>query len=998
MPNLKPDQIASLVDLLRTLISTEADRRALIISAFGNEAADRLDLNYTGTERTFCVNLIARLDAFGEVEFGKPALAVLLDSIRPDVGVEKHEQIDNLIAAISGFAPPKERKLTTSSDDRLTTYRIPMIGRDTDLQAALDVLKAAPLFVVGVGGLGKSRLAYAAWEQGEFTGCIWLRLTDTTPAEEILVLLRQHYDLPTQIAPDAIFKRVRMDSGLLVALDNAESVPQAARRGFVEMIARLRTAGAAVLITSREEWREVNRPRRLQPSQLSPESAAGVVTTMAREFNIEADITLHAAELAKAARYHPRLIELAVGKLDYLRADQVIAELRDLKSSDMQDALTEMIRKTLDQMDERDGGAARALLRRLAVCAGAFDYDAAKAIGGLDDDALQAALQTLRDFRFVRFDGSRYQIDELVKLGAGAEETAQQAHFGYYRALARRIGGDNARHDRYQLMDAERDEFEAAFNWALTHDPENAYWLANGCLFYFANRGRWNQLMDWFTRLEAALRGQGESHTWAALQNSLGILYQEHPYGSRRDNLKRAIDAYREALRFYTPDAAPLAYAMTQNNLGTAYRDLAAVEARVDNLKRAIDAFREALRFRTPDAAPLDYAATQNNLGIAYSNLEAVEDRTDNLKRAIDAFREALRFRTPDAAPLAYAMTQNNLGTAYRDLAAVEDRTDNLKRAIDAYREALRFRTLDAAPLDYAMTHNNLGIAYRDLAAVEDRTDNLKRAIDAYREALRFYTPDAAPLDYAMTHNNLGTAYRDLAAVEDRTDNLKRAIDAYREALRFYTPDAAPLDYAATQNNLGIAYSNLAAVEARVDNLKRAIDAYREALRFYTPDAAPLDYAMTHNNLGTAYSDLAAVEDRADNLKRAIDAFREALRFRTPDAAPLEYAATHNNLGIAYSNLAAVEDRADNLKRAIDAFREALRFRTPDAAPLDYAQTQANLGIALEDTGDLRGAVACWREAERYYRQMDAIEAANLMLRWIERAEQRLRDEDTSSK
>jgi tetratricopeptide (TPR) repeat protein len=649
MPNLKPDQIASLVDLLRTLISTEADRRALIISAFGNEAADRLDLNYTGTERTFCVNLIARLDAFGEVEFGKPALAVLLDSIRPDVGVEKHEQIDNLIAAISSAAPPKERKLTTSSDDRLATYRIPMIGRDTDLQTALEYLKTAPLFVVGMGGLGKSRLTYATWERGEFTGCIWLRLTDATPAEEILVLLRQHYDLPTQTAPDAIFKRVRMDSGLLVALDNAESVPQAARRGFVEMIARLRTAGAAVLITSREEWREVNGRRRLQPSHLSPESAAGVVLTMANEFGIDGDVTSHAAALAQAARYHPRLIELAVGKLDYLRADQVIAELRDLKSSDMQDALTEMIRKTLDQMDERDGGAARALLRRLAVCTGAFDYEAAKAIGGLDDDALQAALQTLRDFRFVRFDGSRYQIDELVKLGAGVDETARRAHFDYYEALARRLEDDIARYDRYLLMDAERDEFEAAFNWALTHDPENAYWLANACRAYLANRGRWNQLMDWFTRLEAALRGQGE-RSWAPVQNSLGIIYQEHPYGNHRDNLKRAIDAFREALRFRTPDAAPLDYAMTQDNLGIAYRDLAAVEDRTDNLKRAIDAFREALRFYTPDAAPLAYAQTQANLGVAL-------EHSGDLRGAVACWREAERYyRQMDAIEAANLM------------------------------------------------------------------------------------------------------------------------------------------------------------------------------------------------------------------------------------------------------------------------------------------------------------------------------------------------------
>jgi len=42
------------------------------------------------------------------------------------------------------------------------------------------------------------------------------------------------------------------------------------------------------------------------------------------------------------------------------------------------------------------------------------------------------------------------------------------------------------------------------------------------------------------------------------------------------------------------------------------------VRDREANLERAIAAYREALRFRTPEAAPLEYAATQNNLGNAY--------------------------------------------------------------------------------------------------------------------------------------------------------------------------------------------------------------------------------------------------------------------------------------------------------------------------------------------------------------------------------------------
>ncbi|SNB61684.1 hypothetical protein SAMN02746019_00027170, partial [Thermoflexus hugenholtzii JAD2] len=40
-------------------------------------------------------------------------------------------------------------------------------------------------------------------------------------------------------------------------------------------------------------------------------------------------------------------------------------------------------------------------------------------------------------------------------------------------------------------------------------------------------------------------------------------------------------------------------------------------------------------RFRTPEAAPLEYATTQNNLGAAYARLAEVRDREANLERAI---------------------------------------------------------------------------------------------------------------------------------------------------------------------------------------------------------------------------------------------------------------------------------------------------------------------------------------------------------------------------
>ena len=451
---------------------------------------------------------------------------------------------------------------------------------------------------------------------------------------------------------------------------------------------------------------------------------------------------------------------------------------------------------------------------------------------------------------------------------------------------------------------------------------------------------------------------------YAATQNNLGLAYADLPVGDWAANLQKAIACYEQALRFRTPEAAPFDYAATQNNRGEAYCQLP-VGDWAANLQKAIACYEQALRFRTPEAAPLDYATTQNDLGNAYLQFP-VGDRAANLQKAIACYEQALRFFTPKDAPLDYAATQNNRGEAYRQL-PVGNRAANLQEAIGCYEQALRFFTREDAPFIYAATQNNLGLAYADLP-VGDRAANLQKAIACFERALRFHTLEATPIDYAGTQNNLGEAYRQLP-VGDRAANLEKAIACFEQALRFFTPEAAPFVYAGTQNDLGLAYADLP-VGDQAANLQKAIACYEQALRVFTLAAAPLDYATTQNNLGTAYAQLP-VGDRAANLQKAIACYEQARRFHTPEAAPRDYAGTQMNLGATYAEL-PVGDRAANLQQAIACYGQALRFFTPEAAPLDYATTQNNLGIAYaklpvgDRAANLLQAIACYEQALRF--------------------------------
>ncbi len=64
------------------------------------------------------------------------------------------------------------------------------------------------------------------------------------------------------------------------------------------------------------------------------------------------------------------------------------------------------------------------------------------------------------------------------------------------------------------------------------------------------------------------------------------------------------------------------------------------------NLENAIQSYQEALRIHSSQSYPINYAMTQNNLGLAYGDLAEVRDKEVNLENAIQSYQEALRIYT----------------------------------------------------------------------------------------------------------------------------------------------------------------------------------------------------------------------------------------------------------------------------------------------------------------------------------------------------------------
>ncbi|MGC9396631.1 MAG: tetratricopeptide repeat protein, partial [Anaerolineae bacterium] len=267
--------------------------------------------------------------------------------------------------------------------------------------------------------------------------------------------------------------------------------------------------------------------------------------------------------------------------------------------------------------------------------------------------------------------------------------------------------------------------------------------------------------------------------------------------------------------------------------------------------------YQQALRFRTPDAAPLQYATTQNNLGIAYSDLptgdrDAQDERAANLQRAIDCYEKALHI--PNLPLWEKARYLRNFGDAYRA-------AENYDAAMDTYRQALALepdnanawysvasiahgqnewetakeaylKVIELAP-DYAWSYHNLG-------RIHARFGDYDEAIKLYREAIERHESDE---NRALSWSRIADAYRRQGQIQDATAAYQRTLSL--------NPDSA-----SDRTMLGSLYELQGQLEDALHEHQRAVE--------LDPDTG-----MRHASLSSVLRKLGRNAEAAEHLARA---------------------------------------------------------------------------------------------------------------------------------
>src|ERR1700730_3128117 len=108
----------------------------------------------------------------------------------------------------------------------------------------------------------------------------------------------------------------------------------------------------------------------------------------------------------------------------------------------------------------------------------------------------------------------------------------------------------------------------------------------------------------------------------ADLESNLGAVLQAPPERqSGTAKLEDLVAAYRDALKEFIRERAPLDWAMTQSDLGNALAILGEREGRTATLEESVAVYREALKEFTRERAPFQWATIQNNLGAALATI-----------------------------------------------------------------------------------------------------------------------------------------------------------------------------------------------------------------------------------------------------------------------------------------------------------------------------------------------------------------------------------------
>jgi predicted ATPase/DNA-binding SARP family transcriptional activator len=620
-----------------------------------------------------------------------------------ELGIEPGAELQALEAAIlrHEVPAPDSAEIRHNLPEPATTF----IGREAELSAVSSrVVDARLVTLVGVGGVGKTRLAIEVARSLldlPADGVFFVDLAPLSDGALIAGLIGSLLGIREEagIAPlDRLVDQLRGASTLIV-LDNCEHLSEAA----AEVAARLLEAcpDVRILATSREILGVPGETVVAVPPLSLPDSADpgtsirtdAVELFLVRARSARTDLVVDDEAVATAARICadldglPLAIELAAARARALSLGEIAERLGErfrflVSWRKLTTARHRTLREAMDWSYQLLGSQEQALLRHLAVFAGRFDLEAVAAVGVDGDQALaldlierlvEASLVGVEDSTL----GTWYRLLETVRqyaeaqlIEAGERGEARRRHAEHYAAWIERLfaplrilGKQTPEYEA--LIGRNRDNLRAALTWCRES--------GSGALQL--------QLAEpmWF---HAYLHGElTEERMWleSALGNPAGAPPRLVAYGQAAaaglawmsGELDHAVGYSEAALAGFADLGEPIGESNVHNVLGL-------IALSRGDYPRAEEHLRRFMELRQEHDH--DPTSRHSNLGVALNNLAEVALAADDFAEAEARYRESRDHYEANGDATGVAMVELNRGVMFAVMGQLDDARQLLGR------------------------------------------------------------------------------------------------------------------------------------------------------------------------------------------------------------------------------------------------------------------------------------------------------------------------------
>ncbi len=450
---------------------------------------------------------------------------------------------------------------------RLPRRLAPFVGRQTDLDALLQLLQDPSVRLVtisGIGGVGKTALALelARSLQDKFEhGAAFVPLAQLSSVDELLPAIAGALDV--QLPPSGDLQQALLDHlaglQLLLVLDSFEHLLDEAvlLRDILLAASRVK-----LLVTSREKLNlEAETLYSLDGLALPPLDHVEDIhefdsirlflqrAHQARPgFSLNAGNTPAVVGLCRMVDGNPLGILLAASWVEHFSPAEIADEAGsslDFLTRDLRDAEPRhsCLRAVFESSFRRLDPGQQAVFRRLSVFRGGFDLPAALAVA----DASLVALISLTEKSLLSRDleTGRYELHGLLRqyaaqelAAAGEHESARAAHAAYYRDFVRSREPHISSHLQAAALDelqADLDNLRQAWTWVIERrDFHSAGLMLPGLYAFCEMRSRFYEGEALFRQAVERLAPQGEEPphgAWALALLSWYdlLLYFERP-------------------------------------------------------------------------------------------------------------------------------------------------------------------------------------------------------------------------------------------------------------------------------------------------------------------------------------------------------------------------------------------------------------------------------------------------------------------------------------